>query len=336
MTECTDQIYPELKDGYNRVIKNVRISVTDRCNLRCEYCMPEEGIKWKKPEEIMSYEEITRLVKILHQSGVHKFRFTGGEPTVRSDFITLVQMIQRICPLLDLSITTNGLKLVELAEDLYSAGIKRLNISLDTLDHQKFLKITKRDQFQKVLDGIKEAQKYPFQEIKLNAVAIKNFNDNEIMDFVTFSEQTGITVRFIELMPFTGNNWNLGEYISKHEILSILQAEDLKPIQQKIKSQTSTEYTLRHGKAKIGFIASVSESFCETCDRIRLTSEGNIRTCLHSNHEIPIREHLHLSDADIYDILQKGVSEKWAGHPDFTKVHYKPPVDDRAMILIGG
>lgn len=335
MSTCLE--FKPLEDKFQRKVGNLRISVTDRCNLRCQYCMPEEGIPWKKPDEILSFEEITRVAKVLHKTGVHKFRFTGGEPTIRTDFPVLVQMIHEICPEIELSITTNAIGLKQQAKVLYEAGIRKINVSLDTLHPDKFQKITLRDRFDDVMSGILEAKKYPFNTIKINAVAIKGFNDDEILDFVDFSEKTGLTIRFIELMPFTGNNWSLGEYISKSELMKVLlNHEDVEEIPIKDPSQTSREYSLRQGKATIGFVASVSESFCEFCNRIRLTSEGTIRTCLHSSHEIPLRGHLGKTDVEIYEILQRGVKEKWVGHPDFRKMHYKPPVDDRAMILIGG
>ncbi len=338
MAKCSHHVV-DLEDSHQRIIRNVRISVTDRCNLRCTYCMPEEGVDWVPRSQILTFDELLRLVSIFHSFGVDKFRLTGGEPTIRSNFVQLVQSLQSICPSIRLSMTTNGLKLYEIAEDLQKAGMRKLNISLDTLDPQKYHDITLRDEFDSVIRGIKKAQSLDFEEIKINAVALKGFNIEEIFDFIKFSDESGLEVRFIEFMPFSGNKWKVENYISKKEILNLIKQEyKVTEIPREDKSKTSVTYQIEGTKARIGFIASVSESFCKFCNRLRITTEGNVRTCLHSSHEIQLHDLIRngASDEEIISAIQSGVKEKWEGHPDFRIIDYKPPVDDKSMILIGG
>lgn len=334
MCSCTTQ--PAITDDYGRIIRRVRVSVTDRCNFRCVYCMPEEGIEWQSHEKMLTFEEIVRIVRILHSTGITKFRFTGGEPTVRKEFPKLMREIANICPTIEISITTNGALLKDMTQELKDAGVKNLNISLDTLQRDKFKHLTRRDAFDDVIAGIKAAQNVGFDKIKVNVVALRNTNMSELHDFIDFAEQTGITVRFIEIMPFNGNSWNSADYISKVDILKLMD-EPFQPIATDDQAQTSREYAFRNGNAIIGFIASVSESFCSTCDRLRVTAEGKIRPCLHDANEVSIMELLRGTgtDAQILNQITKIMQTKWKAHPDFLQ-NYKPPLSDRAMTLIGG
>ena len=327
----------KLIDSFNRRIQSVRLSITDRCNLRCKYCMPEDGIKWLNKENKMTSKDIVSIARLLHSFGINKFRITGGEPTLRQDLIQICKQLQAICPDIQLAMTTNGIKLKELAKALYFAGVRSINISIDSLDKSKFEQITLRNVYDKVIEGIYEVMNYPFR-IKLNTVLINGFNDNEVSDFIDFSEKTGIEARLIELMPFTGNNWKFGSFLSKADVIQSIQSrENLKELKPKTESQTSRTYSLRDGKAKLGFIASVSESFCKTCDRIRITAEGNLRACLHSPLELPLKQNLNIcSTAELRAKIIQFIKKKWKEHPNFQIADYRPPLDDRAMILIGG
>jgi len=301
--------------------------------------MPDDGIEWIPRDEVLRFDEIVHLVSIFHSFGVNKFRLTGGEPTIRSDFPRLVSMIQGICPTIKLSMTTNGLLLSQQVEQYYNTGIRRINISLDTLDSHKYKDISRRDAFEKVISGINAAMKYPFDEVKINAVALRAFNMDELEEFIDFSDRTGIEVRFIEFMPFNGNRWELSNYISKKEMLEIISKNHtFELVKNKDPARTSTTYKIIGTNAKIGFIASVSESFCNLCNRLRIISIGNVRTCLHSPHEIKLHELIRsdVNDSSLRQKIREGVLEKWEGHPEFRVGEYRPPVDDKSMILIGG
>ena len=299
--------------------------------------MPHEGVIWEKKSNILSFKQIVKFVRVTHSFGINKFRITGGEPTLRKDLPALVKMIKDICPDIKIAMTTNGTNLILMAKELKKAGLNSLNISLDTLNKEKFNSITQRKAYDETIEGIKFAKLSGF-DVKINAVAINGFNDLEILDFIDFSEQTGITVRFIELMPFTGNQWSKEKYISKKEMMDkVADLEEFKKLAPKDPAQTSSVYSLREGKAKIGFIASISESFCQNCNRIRLTVNGNLRPCLHSPLEVQLKEILETgSDEEIMKEIVAIVKKKWKQHPDFRLEKYKPPIDDRAMILIGG
>ena len=312
--------------------------MTDRCNFRCLYCMPEGPIEDAEKDDILTFEEINRLVRILSQNGVSKIRLTGGEPTIRKNFPELCQMISSGSDV-ELAITTNGVLLRHMAKDLWDAGVTRLNISLDTFDEDKFNSITRRKNYKEVMEGIELAMKLGF-DIKINAVSIKTFNDDvqSLKSFINFSERTGIQVRFIELMPFTGNQWTRKRFISSSELRDkIKNICDLKE-RNRDRAQTSRNFSILENGAKLGFISSVTESFCNNCDRIRITADGNLRPCLHANREYPLRELMRdgISDDELLEKIKSGIAEKWEEHPDFLALHYQPPLDDREMIRLGG
>jgi cyclic pyranopterin phosphate synthase len=302
--------------------------------------MPEEGIEWQEKRNILTFEEIIYLVEIFYDHGVRSFRLTGGEPTIREDFVLLIELMKAKFPDIEISMTTNALRLAELAPSIKKAGLDRLNISLDTLDHAKFEKMTRRDQFDKVIKGIEASIAVGFKEIKINAVSIKEFNDDyaSLKKFIDFSEEHDIEVRFIEFMPFTGMNWNNGGFISSETLRqTISQHESLVPLDL-VESSTSKIWALRDGKARLGFISSVSESFCNSCNRVRITAEGNFRPCLHNHKEYKLRDLIRKNGKgeEIIKIINTALHEKWKEHPDFLSPKYIPPIDDREMIRIGG
>lgn len=331
--------YDPIVDKYGRTIGSVRFSLTDRCNLRCEYCMPEEGITWVPKKEILTFEEILRLISLFYNCGIRKFRLSGGEPTLRHDIVNLIQLVKTEYPNIDLAMTTNAILLGNLADQLKLAGLDRLNISIDTLDKEKFKRITKRDQFDAVMKGIKFAIDCGFEDIKINAVSIKEFNDDHasLDKFIEFSKENNIEVRFIELMPFTGNDWKDKEFISSKDLRDkILKFRNLQQLPQ-LPNSTSTRWKTQDG-GSLGFISSVTESFCDSCNRIRITAEGSLRPCLHNASEYDLKGLLRsdASDERILEQIRLGVMQKWKAHPNFLDLKYLPPFDDREMIKIGG
>ncbi len=299
--------------------------------------MPTDPV-FSPKEEIITFEEIVRLTKILHSTGIHKFRLTGGEPTIRKKIDRLVKAIKEICPKITVGMTTNGVKLQRLAPSLKEAGLDSVNISLDSTNEETFNHLVQRKHFQEVMRGIEAAIEHRFKT-KINAVALKGITDLEIEKFLRFSEEKNIEVRFIELMPFNGNEDFRKFFISKEELLGLLaRIDEPIPLPKNDPSQTSTVYGFRNSKARIGFIPSVTESFCDSCNRIRITASGTLRPCLHAPDETPLRDLLRkrANDEEILNKIRTSVNNKWRGHPDFNVLTYKPPVSDRAMMLIGG
>ncbi|MFW9930871.1 MAG: GTP 3',8-cyclase MoaA [Candidatus Thorarchaeota archaeon] len=329
-----------LVDKFNRQVKNLRLSVIDRCNLRCRYCIVNETVNWIPTDNLLTFDEYIRLVKIFSSLGIHSIRITGGEPLVRPRICSLIGEISKISGINHVSMTTNGVLLDKNIDLLNQAGLKSLNISLDTLNPDKFYKITRRDQFSTVISNIKQALEYPIK-VKINCVALKNFNDNEFYDFVEFSIENDVTIRFIEFMPFNGNNWLEGSYIPSKEIKEIIEKKYTlitEPLEDP--SQTSRNYKIEGNSGKIGFISSVSESFCQWCNRIRITAEGALRTCLHDSRESDLRHLLRAGSTDdqIKNLIKKSVFEKQKGHVDWIdpSIIWNIPLDDREMIKIGG
>ncbi len=323
-------------DRYGRRINYLRISVTDRCNLRCSYCMPPEGIPLMAHDEILKYEEIIRLARLAHGVGFTKFRITGGEPLARKGLPDLVRELARIDKNIDLALTTNGVLLSKYAEELKSAGLRRINISLDTLKREKFQQISRFDLFDEVMSGIERAIQVGFEPIKINVVAVKGVNDDEILDFIEMTKEQPLWVRFIELMPFSRNNWRDESFMSADEIKEHIETRyQLTAVGQPDTSAPSIDYQVEGHKGYIGFIAPLSEAFCDLCNRLRLTADGHLLPCLHSDMEMDIKTPMRAgaSDDELKLILQKAMLAKPKGHTlcDETSERTK-----RSMSKVGG
>lgn len=278
-------------DSYGRNINYLRISVTDLCNLRCRYCMPEKGVTKKQCDEILRLEEIYELAKIFVSLGVNKIRVTGGEPLIRKGVLNLIENISNLKGIEDFAITTNGIFLKKYAKDLKNAGLNRVNVSLDTLDEKKYHNITNGGCLKDVLEGIKEAKRVGLTPIKLNTVLVGGFNDNEIESFVNLTKYEEIDVRFIELMPIgEAKNWSLDKFISSKVVLE--KVKDLRSITNEDISSPAKYYKLPNGKGRVGLINAISCKFCDNCNRVRLTADGKVKPCLHSNNEIDLRSSL--------------------------------------------
>jgi cyclic pyranopterin phosphate synthase len=327
-----------LIDSFGRVHTSLRISVTDRCNIRCFYCMPEEGVKFVARDQILSFEEIERFVRIAAGLGVDKLRVTGGEPLVRRDLPVLIRRLAAIPGIRDLALTTNGVQLAELAEPLYAAGLRRLNVHLDTLDRRRFSQISRRDELDKVLAGIAVAKRLGFGPIKLNAVAVKNLVEPDIVPLARFGREHGFEVRFIEFMPLDAQQlWDRGKVLSAGEIIETISREiaPLVPIPDADPRAPALEYQFADGIGRVGFIASVTRPFCMNCNRLRLTADGKLRYCLFAIEEDDVKDMLRggAPDAEIAALIRRNVAGKWEGHEINTSRFVAPP---RPMYAIGG
>ena len=323
-----------LIDSFGRVHRDLRISVTDRCNFRCTYCMPEEGMPWVPRDEILTFEEITRLARVaVERFGVDSIRVTGGEPTVRAHLPVLVERLAALE--VDLSMTTNGATLRSMARDLRAAGLQRVNISLDSLQRDRFIELTRRDELDHVLDGIDAAIDAGFDPVKVNVVCMDGVNDGEIVDFATFGRERGVEVRFIEFMPLDGGHtWKRATVVPGERIVHTINAVyPLRPLARAHEPAARWEYV--DGRGSVGVVPSVTEPFCATCDRVRLTAEGRMRACLFSLEETDLRALLRSGASD--DVLASAmaacVAGKWAGHGIGTVTFVQPP---RSMSQIGG
>jgi cyclic pyranopterin phosphate synthase len=327
-----------LVDTFDRIHDNLRISVTDRCNIRCFYCMPEDNVNYVAREEILSFEEIERFARVAVSLGVTKLRVTGGEPLVRKDLPVLIQKLSTLPGVKDLALTTNGVLLTRHAQALYDAGLRRLNVHLDTLDRDRFLRITRRDDFEKVLDGLDVAQRMGFGPIKINAVAVKNLVEPDIVPLVRFGRERGFEVRFIEFMPLDAQGlWSRSNVLSAGEIIETLSREisPLIEIPERDPRAPATEYRFADGIGTVGFIASITRPFCLNCNRIRLTSDGKLRYCLFAIEETDVKSLLRdgASDEEIAATIRSTVHKKWIGHEINTAKFVPPP---RPMYAIGG
>jgi GTP 3',8-cyclase len=327
-----------LVDGWGREIKSVRISVTDKCNFRCTYCMPAEGLEWLRRDEILTFEEIARLTSILASLGIDEVRLTGGEPLVRRDLPALVRMLSRIPGVEDLSLTTNGILLRRLAGPLVEAGLRRINVSLDSLDHVRFAEITRRDALEQVLEGLEEAERYPeLRPIKVNCVAIKDFTEQEVPALAELARRKPYVVRFIEFMPLDADRaWSADQVLTGGEIRALIEERFGPLVELPAKaSSTARRFRFADGEGELGFVNPVSEPFCSSCDRIRLTADGQLRTCLFSRREWNVKETLRdgRSDTQIEDFLRFAVQHKELKHrvnePGFVRA-------SRSMSQIGG
>ena len=326
-----------LMDPQGRIVRDLRISVTDRCNLRCVYCMPAEGMPWLPKDQLLSYEEITRFSRVCLDLGVNGIRLTGGEPTVRMDLPVLVRMLHDLKPDLDLSLTTNGLKLAAMADELRGAGLTRVNVSLDTLDRARFHAIARRDRLADVLAGLEAARRVGFAPIKVNAVLMRGFNDDEAVSLAAWGREHDYEVRFIEWMPLDfQHQWSREKLVPAAEILEAIGAVfPLAPDEGTDPSAPASRYRYLDGRGTVGVIASVTRPFCGHCDRIRLTADGQIRTCLFSLREYDFRKAMRsgASDAEVAELLRAAVWRKEPGHL-INSPFFEQPL--RGMSAIGG
>lgn len=301
-----------MKDSYGRNINYLRISVTDLCNLRCKYCIPKDGIEKIDCSEVLTFEEIEQITKTFVELGVKKVRITGGEPLVRKDVLNLIKKIGSISGIEDFAITTNGILLREYAKELKEAGVNRLNISLDTLDPKKYKDITRGGDLKKVIDGMGEALKLGIYPIKINVVLAKGFNDDEIEKLVTLTKNNKIEVRFIELMPIGQcKEWSLEKFIPNTIVLD--KVKELKEVSREDESSPAKYYKLPNSKGKIGLISPISCKFCEKCNRVRLTCDGKLKLCLHSNEELDLKTPLR-NGQDIKELIINEINKKPETH----------------------
>lgn len=328
-----------LIDRFGRQITYLRVSVTDRCNFRCVYCLPPDGMTWVAHEAIMRYEEILVVVRVAAENGVREVRLTGGEPLVRHGLPELVRMISNVPGIEDISLTTNAVLLAEHADALAEAGLRRVNISLDTFDAQKFERITRGGSFERAMRGLEAAERVGFSPIKINVVAMRGVNDDEFIQLAELTRAKPWHIRFIELMPFTtGADWGRGlphpseTFISIQEMLKMMEPLGLVPIIGKIGSGPSREYRIPGAAGRVGFISPVGEHFCQSCNRLRLTADGNLRPCLLRNIEIPILPAIRAGEP-ILPILQQAVSGKPVGHE---LGQSNGSLEGRTMQAIGG
>jgi cyclic pyranopterin phosphate synthase len=327
----------QLVDGHGRDIGDVRISVTDRCNFRCQYCMPAEGLPWLNRDALLTYEEITRLVALLSSMGVHDVRLTGGEPLVRKELWRLIASLSALKDVHDLSLTTNGYLLDRQVGDLVAAGLRRVNVSLDALAADRFFELTRRDALHKVLAGLEAAQAHPeLRPIKVNVVAIRGFTEDEVLRFAAFAREKPYEVRFIEFMPLDADQaWSEDKVLPNAEVRAIIESQyPLVPLGRE-RHGTSRRWAFADGQGELGFISPVSQPFCGDCNRIRLTAEGELRTCLFSMTETDLRAPLRqgASDDEIEAIIRDAVWRKELKHHVNDEGFVQP---ERTMSRIGG
>ena len=326
-----------LRDGHGRVIGDLRVSVTDRCNFRCQYCMPAEGLPWLERREILTFEEITRLVSLLGAMGVHDVRLTGGEPLVRRNFPALAQMLAGLEDVHDLSVTTNGFLLERDAEALVRAGVNRFNVSVDSLQSDRFYELTRRDALPQVLRGLELLASFPeAHPIKINAVAIRDFTEDEVIPFAKLARESRYEIRFIEYMPLDADHaWTPDQVLSGAEIRAAIDA--VFPLEPEVREPHATArvYRFADGHGTIGFINPVSEPFCGDCNRIRLTADGRLRTCLFSLNETDLRAPLRegVDDDELEQIIRDAVWRKELKHHVGEQGFIQPV---RSMSAIGG
>jgi cyclic pyranopterin phosphate synthase len=324
----------DLVDSFGRVHRDLRISVTDRCNFRCSYCMPEEGMDWLPRSEVLTFEEIERIAGLMVQRyGIDSIRLTGGEPTIRAHFPVLVGKLAALG--VDLAVTTNGATLANQAHDLAEAGLKRINVSLDSLRRDRFEELTRRDELDRVLDGIDAAVAAGLAPVKVNVVMMRGVNDDEVVDFAAFGRDRGVTVRFIEFMPLDAqHHWTRDQVVSQDQIVAAIN--EVYPVAAVDRGhQPAERFRYLDGGGEVGVIPSVTRPFCGSCDRVRLTSEGRMRNCLFAVEEFDLRGVMRSggSDDDLAEVIERCVGAKWAGHAIGQVTFIRPR---RSMSQIGG
>jgi len=322
-------------DTFGRPLHDLRVSVTDRCNFRCSYCMPAEGMVWQDRSELLTFEELTRVVGVFTRLGVEGVRITGGEPTVRAHLPVLIRQLAALPQRPDLAMTTNGASMRLMAEDLRGAGLDRVNISCDSLRRDRFTEITRRDALPAVLDGIAAAKAAGFDPVKLNCVLMRGVNDDEVLDFAEFGRQHGVSIRFIEFMPLDAEDrWQAGSVVPSREVLETIAGRF--PIEAVTHGpEPASRFRYTDGAGEVGVIASVTEPFCASCDRVRVTADGQFRTCLFALEETDLRAIVRGggSDDDLEAAIRAAVGAKWAGHQIGNVTFVRPP---RSMSQIGG
>ena len=337
MTAKNETSEPKLIDGMGRTIVNLRISVTDRCNFRCTYCMPADNVEFMDRSNLLSFEEIQRVAQIVSRMGINRLRLTGGEPLMRKNLPVLIRMLNEVDGIDDIAMTTNAYFLKDQAQGLKDSGLKRLNVSLDALDPEKFRDVNRRDCLQSVLDGLDTARKVGFQSIKINAVAVRNFSESEIMSLVEMGRSDGFEIRFIEFMPLDSDKvWERDKVLFGHEIIDMIKKNyELIPIDNSLEIGPASEYNFADGKGKIGIITAVSNPFCDHCNRIRMTADGKLRTCLFSTNETNLKELIRsgATDETIIETIKQAVLVKEPGHKINLDDFERPT---RAMHAIGG
>ena len=326
-----------LRDGHGRRIADLRVSVTDRCNFRCQYCMPAEGLPWLERGQVLTFEEIERLVRLMVLLGIEDVRLTGGEPLVRRELPVLVRMLAGIDGLRDLALTTNGYLLERHAGALVEAGIRRVNVSLDSLQRDRFFRLTRRDALPQVMRGLEAIARFPeVHPVKVNAVALRGFTEEEVIPFAEFARRTAFRVRFIEFMPLdAGREWSPDAVLTGEEIRAAIDA--VYPLEElpRERAATARRFRFRDGRGEIGFINPVSEPFCSDCNRIRVTADGKLRTCLFSMHETDLLGPMRAgaSDEELEAVVRDAVWRKELKHR-IGEEGFRPPA--RTMSAIGG
>jgi cyclic pyranopterin phosphate synthase len=328
---------PPLVDSFGRVATDLRISVTDRCNFRCRYCMPPEGLPWLPKDEILSFEEITRITNILIESGVDSIKITGGEPLVRRDVTKLVRMVRTLSADVDMSVTTNGFLLPKHASELKDAGLNRVTVSCDSLVKHRFAEMTLRDALDEVLEGLRISAELGLTPVKINTVVIRNHNEDEAVDFARLARSTGYEVRFIEYMPLDAQDeWSADGVVPGAEILERIQSVYPLVPDTDEQPEPATPYRFADGApGRIGVIPSVTEPFCDSCNRLRLTADGQLRACLFALEETDLRGPLRAgaSDDELAEVARACIAAKWAGHRIGQADFVRPA---RSMSMIGG
>ncbi|CAH0553786.1 unnamed protein product [Brassicogethes aeneus] len=325
-----------LTDTFGRHHDYLRISLTERCNLRCQYCMPAEGVKLSEKSKILTTDEIIQIADLFVNEGVKKIRLTGGEPTTRKDLTDIITQLKQLNGLECVAMTTNGLVLTRQLVALQKAGLDILNISLDTINKSRYEKITRRKGLERVLMGIDLALQLDYNPVKINCVVIKNFNEDEILDFVEMTKEKNVDVRFIEYMPFSGNKWEVDKMVSYKEMLDIIHKKwpEFSPLPNG-KNDTSKAWKVPGYKGQVGFITSMSEHFCGSCNRLRITADGNLKVCLFGNTEVSLRDAIRskCSQDDLVALVQAAVKRKKKQHAGMLNLSQ---MENRPMILIGG
>lgn len=325
-----------LTDPFQRHHNYLRISLTERCNLRCQYCMPEEGVTLTPKERLLSKEEILRLARLFVSEGVDKIRITGGEPLVRKDLGEIIEGLRELKGLKHIAMTTNGVTLSKKLPALKAAGLDLINISLDTLVPQKFEFVSRRKGWHHVMRGVEAALDHGYKPLKINCVVMRGLNEDEICDFVALTEEKDLDIRFIEYMPFDGNKWNDKKLFTKEEMISTIREKwpEFGPVDN-LPNDTSVAFKVPGFVGQVGIIASMSKPFCGSCNRLRLTADGNLKVCLFGNTEVSLRDAMRegKSDEELLHVIGAAVGKKKKQHAGMFKI---AQMQNRPMILIGG